>query len=60
MVLDLFGVEGEIAVETLRDWWTYERLPAGWVPTKRVGLIDTFWGSRAIKRHMEAIKNERQ
>ena len=62
MVLDLFGVDGEggeqeIPVNTLKEWWTYERLPAGWVPTKRLGLIDTFFGSRAIRKHMEAIRN---
>jgi hypothetical protein len=65
MVLHLFGVDGEgdeqeIPVETLREWWTYERLPAGWVPTKCVGLIDTFFGSRAIRKHMEVIKSRRR
>jgi hypothetical protein len=63
MVLDLFGIEQEgekyeVAVDTLKEWLTYERLPADWKPTKRIGLIGTFFGSRSIKKHMENIKNE--
>ena len=65
MVLDLFGVEGkreepEISIERLREWWTYERLPADWEPVKRIDLISTFLGSRLIRRHMENIKNQQQ
>ena len=58
MVLDLFGVDGEggeqeIPVNTLNEWWTHERLPVGWVPTKCIGLIDTFFGSKAIKNRQQ-------
>jgi hypothetical protein len=65
MVLDLFGVEPEgkekeISIERLREWWTYERLPEDWQPTKRVGLVDTFFGSRSIRKHMEFLKRQRQ
>lgn len=65
MVLEIFGVEGEghekeIAVQRLRDWWTYERLPADWEPTKRVGLIDTIIGSQKIKGYMMAIRQRQR
>jgi hypothetical protein len=63
MVLELFGFEEEgekheVAVDVLKDWFTYERLPADWKPTKRIGLIGTFFGSRLIRTHMENIKNK--
>ena len=65
IVLDLFGVEREgrekeIAVDRLRDWWTYERLPEDWQPTKRVGLIETIIGSQKIKKYMRTIGKERR
>jgi hypothetical protein len=64
IILDLFSVEGEgqekeIAVERLREWWTYERLPPDWEPTKRIGLIDTIISSQKIKKYMRAIRNQR-
>jgi hypothetical protein len=63
MVLDLFGVEKEggkreVSIDILKDWWTYERLPADWKPTKRIGLTGTISGSNLIKKLMECIKNE--
>jgi hypothetical protein len=63
MVLDLFGFEEEggkreVSIDVLKDWWVNERLPAGWKPTKRIGLIETAFGSRLIKNHMEKIKNK--
>ena len=65
MALDLFGIEGkgkekEIQVKTLREWFTYERLPADWQPTKRVGLMDMIIGSQRIKKYMSNIRNQRQ
>jgi hypothetical protein len=65
VALNLFGVEGEgqekqLALERLRDWWTYERLPADWEPTKRVGLMDTIITAQNIERHMRTLSNQRK
>jgi len=65
VALNLFGVEGEgqekqLALERLRDWWTYERLPADWEPTKRVGLMDAIITAQNIEKHMRTLGNQRK
>jgi hypothetical protein len=62
IVLGLFGeprsAKHGIPVDTLRVWITEERLPDGWKPTHKQGLLQTIHSSRQISSHMKRIEQE--
>jgi Peroxidase, family 2 len=63
IVLGLFGQTKSgkrgIPVDILRVWMSEERLPDGWKPTHKQGLLQTIHDSRQIAGHMKKIEQER-